>query len=149
MYTSKIETLWFYANLQAPKRELGHDDCSAEQYVHLQIDHETYRTKHVVGDCHCDIVGPDPSALADIVINGKLPLTRVLFGAEGTIEKIDIQPREVESKFFAISHVWADGHGNPDGNLLPTCFLTELQKVIGKTASGESVLFWIDTLSIA
>jgi len=108
MYDTKIETLWFYANLQAPKRELGYDDCSAEYCVHLQIDHEIYRTKHVAGDCHCDIVGPDPSALADIVINGKLPLTRVLFRAEGTIKKIDIEPREDDTKFVAISHVWAE-----------------------------------------
>ena len=128
MYRSKIETLWFYANLQAPKRELGHDHCSAEQCVHLQIDHETYRTKNVAGDCDCDIVGPDPSALADIIINCKLPLTRVFFGAEGTIEKIDIQPREVDTKFVAISHVWTDGHGNPDGNLLPTCFFENFKK---------------------
>lgn len=45
------------------------------------------------------------------------------------IEATDVEPkfRIIESgkgkKFVAISHVWAEGLGNPHGNLLPTCAL--------------------------
>ena len=50
----------------------------------------------------------------------------------------------------AMSHVWADGLGNPNENKLPTCQLDRIQNLVNGLykESQWPVPFWIDTLMI-
>ena len=58
--------------------------------------------------------------------------------------------------YVAISHVWADGLGNPQANTMPRCQLVYLQEKVNWVCSHHescasndpSVAFWIDTLCV-
>jgi len=54
--------------------------------------------------------------------------------------------------YVAISHVWADGLGNPSGNALPLCQLLEIQamvnQVYGDGYGTSSTPFWLDTICV-
>ncbi|KAF2011119.1 hypothetical protein BU24DRAFT_472277 [Aaosphaeria arxii CBS 175.79] len=59
----------------------------------------------------------------------------------------------MKSKYIAISHVWADGLGNPSENGLPLCQVKRLRANLLKlqrllVGDDANVLFWMDTLCI-
>ncbi|KAL4901111.1 hypothetical protein BDW74DRAFT_170459 [Aspergillus multicolor] len=62
-------------------------------------------------------------------------------------------------EYVAISHVWADGKGNPRANALPQCQLDRIQRLVGAIhwegrrpltgpPGSDGVGFWMDTLCI-
>lgn len=54
--------------------------------------------------------------------------------------------------YVAISHVWADGHGNIESNSLPLCFLTDLQNTVDALGLPQSyqghTSIWMDTICL-
>jgi hypothetical protein len=72
---------------------------------------------------------------------------------ESTAElKIELIESTGDICYVAISHVWADGLGNPFGNALPKCQLLGLQNLAQGVvqASGLDVpaLLWLDTICV-
>ncbi|TLD32551.1 hypothetical protein E2P81_ATG05527 [Venturia nashicola] len=83
------------------------------------------------------------------------------------VEGIELVPRQAYEvyPYFAVSHVWSDGLGNPQGNSLPRCQLLRIESM-AKSIGGNTrvhqvskaysttaykhgtVAFWFDTLCI-
>ena len=138
-----VSTLWYLANLSPPRTSMSHSACTAENCVPLQMDKSQYRQSHVTLGCSCSSVESDQSTLASIIRSGKIPI--ITFQNDELVMTEHIPG----SDFIAISHVWADGKGNPTANSLPSCVMRELQSLVNalpRKASAADTPFWIDTL---
>jgi Heterokaryon incompatibility protein (HET) len=66
--------------------------------------------------------------------------------------KIELVESTGDTCYVALSHVWADGLGNPFGNALPKCQLLALQTLaqeVGRASETDGpVLLWLDTLCV-
>lgn len=97
--------------------------------------------------------GPSPQALEAIINDGKIPLILVETPARSftiRFRVISCEP-DVESRYFAISHVWSHGRGNPTANQLNICQLDYIAELCsqGLYLSEQSTLaFWVDTLCV-
>jgi hypothetical protein len=65
---------------------------------------------------------------------------------------VDVFPFEGYKRYATISHVWADGYGNPNTNSLWECQLRFFNSLFLKSQlnkpNEQEFLFWIDTLTI-
>ena len=141
----RVSTLWYLANLSPPRTSMSHTACTAEKCVPLQVDKFQYRQSHITWGCSCSSVESDQSILASIIWSGKIPI--LAFQNDELVMTEHIPG----SGFIAISHVWADGKGNPRANSLPSCVMHELQSLVNdlpKKDSAANTPFWIDTLCV-
>lgn len=95
----------------------------------------------------CDMVSISSAALIEIILDMQLvPLVKS--NVEGDIE---VMGRRVdECVYVAISHVWADGAGNPYSNGLPRCQILQIlsqMRMLGDENDG-SLPWFIDTLCV-
>lgn len=164
--TLSLQTLHFLSCLDKTSLEHNHDRCDALQCVAYQNDLDEYRTQHVSKNCDCVELSVDPDALYNILRTKALPLIRIRTGQTLGELSIDIVPSRPTSRYVALSHVWADGLGNPYANALPRCQLSNIAKLIqelntaarsleaqdhgveGKDVeeTEEELLLWCDTL---
>lgn len=133
---------------------------------------ETFKTKHVEAGCACDFVSPSTEDVVQKLKDGLIPIITIMRPVDDSgkfelvvdgIELSDRGPYGV-CPYFAVTHVWSDGLGNPDGNALPYCQIARLESLTrslrgtfvdnvsrnhGTTAyEAETVAFWLDTLCI-
>lgn len=143
--------------MQPPKPDLSHDNCQISGCKHLVVDESHYVLSHSTGICDdsCSLVGPLPSAVDAALGNGVIPLIQIprVCGDLNARTKMSIEavPFSKDVEFTAISHVWSDGHGNPEKNMLPSCFLTRLMRVLDTlpiTKETGCVTFWMDTFCV-
>lgn len=114
-----------------------------------------YKCRHV-DDCQCQTVLADSDMVKAIVNEGGVPLISICTETSEGPLRLKVSRATYFSRFTAISHVWADGLGNPNGNGLPECQLRRLAAQLGRVvnrnnngrASKRSPLFWMDTLCI-
>ena len=143
--TSSLSALgYYYASLLGPRKEIrDHSACSDVACMVFQIDEDIYRTTHVSEDCNCPSAYVSSEELTTIIQkpNG-IPLVHFMDGALHIVEWSASVP------YVAISHVWADGLGNPLCNGLPICQLSRLQDRVNNSTTAANVLFWMDTLCI-
>jgi hypothetical protein len=187
--TATSATLLYYlAHLPPPRPNMDHSRCTKDKCTFMTID-SSYRTRHVPQGCQCDSEFSDPSSVINSLQGDEIPLIqevlqpkaieRQLEGAEGSdttsmAEATDPEPsfRIIESSkgknFVAISHVWAEGLGNPHGNSLPTCALKWISDWVNRftfrsddeqdeeenrerpfeeTVRGKTP-FWLDTICV-
>jgi hypothetical protein len=119
-----------------------------------QIELESYQSKHQTEDCSCDDLLVNSADLTTILLQEeKYPMLRFKGGVEDL--DYDIVESGLNTPYVAISHVWADGLGNPFANSLPKCKLYHLQELVKatirqSTEGGEQAkvnpLIWLDTL---
>ena len=164
-----ISNLWFYAHMEPPRASRSHKKCSEEACRYdSNVDMESYEVMHTERDCKCDFIGPSPEILKDIINSGHFPVINVEQNGNIKVERSD-----QVGEYVAISHVWADGHGNPKKNELPRCFLKQFHLIVNHAlGAGQSpydmrsyrafpsmlkrqmfhgrlpTRFWIDTLCI-
>jgi hypothetical protein len=153
----------------------GHYACT-DQSCEAKISDGTYSTQHDP-ECQSDDYEPEPKfvghvfpdygknpkSLREAIINtmeaGHLPVLRWDVEQKGltTYGHEKDTYSEDESKcppFIAISHVWADGKGNPFDNSLPYCQLERIQTLVDDLCSNHlpqkkahsAPGFWMDTL---
>ena len=146
-----LQTLHFLACLgQLAGGEL-HQKCNKNQCLAYQYDLPTYQTKHITG-CNCESFSIDTKHLTDILESGCVPLLRIQKGHTLDELSVDLVPSQSTSAYMALSHVWADGLGNPYENALPRCQLDFLLRTINdyyaivSPEATEDVLLWCDTL---
>lgn len=140
-----VSTVWYLANLPTPKTNFSHDTCTPEECRPLHIDRDQYVQAHVEKGCNCAPIGPDPAKFAAIINAKRIPLIIL------DEDRVHVRGHENGSAFVTISHVWADGKGNPHENSLPLCIIREMQQLVNelpKLGSTSQVPFWIDTLCI-
>ena len=115
-----------------------------------------YKVGHEDKDCTCSPVVVDQEELEKVLANGdRFPLLRFTGGLDDFgVELVDSNTNS-PSTYTAISHVWADGLGNPRANALHPCKLLKLRDYVMSLMKGESALsdgenafplIWLDTL---
>lgn len=115
---------------------------------------------HVSDSCGCKLLQVDEKLLADCLEKGCLPLLRI----RGEHDIDDMQVEVIASTdstcYVALSHVWADGLGNPKATALPRCQLSRVKALVNnldfdylpRTAASDhlenasEMLLWCDTL---
>lgn len=146
-----LQTMHFLKFLDSPASDGLHRKCNYDQCLAYQIDLARYQTKHMDG-YSCEHLSIDTTRLNEILEAGSLPLVRIRKG--NTLDELFIEliGAESTSHYIALSHVWADGLGNPYENALPRCQLSFLHETISKyytevnPQATEEVLLWCDTL---
>ncbi len=148
-----IQSLYYFTALRQPDSPSRHQSCSERKCTAHQNNLEKYTTQHCTSDCECEELSVNIGAVEDILLKGEIPLLRVIPGqslADLNLEIISSQP---DSQYVALSHVWADGLGNPYANALPRCQLLRLQGLLqcsnmpwDSGDNDQELLLWCDTL---
>jgi hypothetical protein len=108
--------------------------------------------------CSCKQVGPNLQTLTQHIQNGKLVVLEYIQHES----KLEVVPYEENMRYVILSHVWADGFGNSEGNTLAVCQLRNFVEVFERLSRADRALqargslsqlqtpiyFWIDTLAI-
>ena len=115
-------------------------------------------TRHVSDSCGCGFLHVDEDLLADCLRRGCLPLLRLKKETLYKQMSIEVVASTDSTPYVALSHVWADGLGNPTATALPRCQLSRLKTLIDdlyphylnlldhpENAPPE-LLLWCDTL---
>ena len=148
---NSIQLLFYYSRMKKPLSKLHHRTCTEDHCVAHSINISQYRTRHCEG-CEegeiCEDVSIDNQHIMNILQSGALPLLLIK-------RRIDEPPKvSVElcssantgNNYVAISHVWADGMGNPNANSLPQCQLARLSDIVDSMDDGgQRALIWLDT----
>ena len=161
-----LQTLHFIANLDKTDAGQNHQACDTQQCMIYQNNLGTYRTQHVNKNCDCPESFIDQEALYTILRTKALPLIRVRPSQTLEALSVDVVASKPTSRYVALSHVWADGLGNPYANALPRCQLLNIGKLIqgldmdfpardiqddhvierDSREEKEELLLWCDTL---
>jgi hypothetical protein len=150
-------TVYYMSHL--PRMQQGqHSRCDKRQCTAYNIDEKQYRTVHTSDTCQCEHVGIDTGKLAAMIKGGDIPVVQFEKMSSGRIHLSLAQHRVPQHygmtaprSYNCISHVWADGLGNPESNSLPQCQLQRLYDLASGTAESETIsgiFLWIDTLCI-
>lgn len=144
---------------------LDHSHCNDGFCKFNQIDEDTYRPQHQDAECDCELLEVDRQRLESIVLEGGIPVCRLVKDTTGEDPgkyRIEVEPASGDRPFIAISHVWAHGLGNPTQNGLPLCSLQAIQSWMGHSWHRLGQLgirhprdewgcrhgFWMDTLCV-
>lgn len=154
MHTSTtLQSLHFFASVHEPTMGGRHELCNSRTCVAHQNNLSSYSTQHVTVSCNCKEYLVDSSSLDEVLKAGNLPLLRIREGKTLDDLTVEIVVSQPVSRYVALSHVWADGLGNPEANALPRCQLLHLSRLaqsLALQASSEApleeLLFWCDTL---
>ncbi|RDA88279.1 hypothetical protein CP532_0300 [Ophiocordyceps camponoti-leonardi (nom. inval.)] len=140
----------YASHLKKMTPRMDHERCSAKICRAFQIDMSTYRPLHVQGVCEgdCWTVDIDVVSVQSILRStNSFPIIRLLWPDEERDElKLIIEPFQPGTSFVALSHVWADGLGNPQANSLPQCQMQRMASKIAALPDQSQGLFWVDTL---
>ena len=145
-----IGVLWYVANLKPPEVHDLHRSCARERCIAILIDQRDYIVRHVHAACKCDSISRLTSDMARIVRQGSIALFTMQ--TQGEQLTLSVQNAKRTYRYVAISHVWADGHGNPKANSLPICVLQKLQQnvdALGISSSRVALTpIWMDTVCL-
>ncbi|KAL8800500.1 MAG: hypothetical protein Q9182_005136 [Xanthomendoza sp. 2 TL-2023] len=151
-----ILTLSTYHYLKWMKRDVPstrHEYCTETACLANQITLGRYVTKHRQEGCGCTDFLVDIEEVIRILSRGSLPLLHIKPGTDLNNLCVDVVEATSSLKYVALSHIWADGLGNPYANALPRCqlrFLSELIRPLlsmpEAPISDQGTYLWIDTL---
>lgn len=136
-----------------------HSSCSEIECHALQSTEVGYKQRHITSECSCPLIGLEEQQLDTVIMEGCIP--GLTFDDETGLSVHPIVAggkQEIES-YVAISHVWADGLGNPSRNSMYRCQLKKLQRRVNAVMSrhrGDPNVsprsayfpFWVDTLCV-
>jgi hypothetical protein len=112
-----------------------------------------YEMKHhpdCIDQATCRFLGPDMKEVLKILRDGSFPL--LTYKSHQGEMVVHVVAFEAYTRYATISHVWADGYGNPGSNEIRECQLKFFNDLFEKSKlnkpSGQDILFWIDTLAI-
>ncbi|RDW64369.1 uncharacterized protein DSM5745_09780 [Aspergillus mulundensis] len=156
-------------------QELDHHAKCVRAHCRYDYDADMYVTRHFKDDrCREDVKwgwdlgGESATSWAEFItrVIGKpgamIPIA-LWNGRPGAMElssyQFNLDGAHPRPEYVAISHVWADGKGNPRANALPQCQLDRIQRLVGEIRwegrkamrgppGSDGVGFWMDTLCI-
>ena len=128
--TLSLQTRHFLACIDKTDTEQNHQGCDTQHCMVYQNDLGAYQTQHVSKGCNCKEIPIDPRTLHNILRTNALPLIRVRRGQTLGDLSVDILASQPKCRYVALSHVWADGLGNPYANALPRCQLSYIGRII-------------------
>lgn len=143
-----LQTWFFLSYLDRSKPHRNHDQCTEVDCAAYQIDIADYNVKHANDCIGCGSCRVDTARVTDILHGGSgFPVLEVI--ADGSDVKVTVCEHSNETPFVALSHVWADGLGNPLENCLHECQMRRIQEIIKnieRTRGSDTSFVWIDTL---
>ncbi|KAL8709532.1 MAG: hypothetical protein Q9220_005774 [cf. Caloplaca sp. 1 TL-2023] len=132
-----------------------HQHCNDRECVLQDSSSKTKKARHRLDQCKCPDLTVDVGDAIAILKRGGLPLLQLTSNSLKGDISLEIFEALPTSKFVAISHVWADGLGNPDANELPRCQVQHLLHLVRpffepstSEEHGTTVCIWIDTLCV-
>lgn len=129
--------------------------CEGLKCTAYQHDPANYRTRHRNDGCKCQELVICQKLTTEILETGSLPLIHINEYetlAELSVEIVASQPT---SLYVALSHIWADGLGNPKANALPRCQVSYLREILTQLKwkadpqddpDDQEIMLWVDTL---
>ncbi|KAL8703185.1 MAG: hypothetical protein Q9201_003634 [Fulgogasparrea decipioides] len=113
-----------------------HSDCTTDKCLSDTVDPSTYRPRHTC-DCAsgvddntcCPMVSVSTSEIAEIIIQGGLPLIQIQIAEDGGMQ-LRVVKHCVSLRYVAISHVWSGGLGNVTSNAMRSCQLRYLYRFL-------------------
>ena len=154
-----LSAVEFTRRLRKPELGINHAQCIDEVCVAMQLnpDHSAFELTHTAGDCHCQALGPKLIDIVQSLESGKTPLLRIE-GESADDMIVHVVPRTANVAYVALSHVWADGLGNPNANELSRCQLLRLKSLIeslrgmqrwnSQRPEQRELLLWCDSLCV-
>jgi hypothetical protein len=149
-----LQSLVFLSSIDRSELNRDHSKCTTALCNSFQINPAEYETKHVLTGCTCSKVSIDVDTVYRILQSGKIPLLSIT-DIDGNAQ-IEILPSGEGLSYVSISHVWADGLGDPHQNSLPNCqilrlgqLLTSLSSEVSQSSNNnadQKLHLWIDTL---
>ncbi|KAJ6588676.1 hypothetical protein B0H19DRAFT_1248297 [Mycena capillaripes] len=145
-----IDGQYYLALAKFPHDTGLHGRCDERACRARTVDEANYVTPHLHTGrpCQEDVATRD---VVRIIQNEGIPVLSWIKNLDGGGSGFIVEDARVsELPFVAISHVWADGLGNPHENSLPVCQLERIQaRVDSVVPTGpHPVRFWMDTLCI-
>lgn len=151
--TMSVQTIHFMSLLGEQDAIQPHRGCSQDQCVTSQVDLALYETQHYNSKCQCDFAEVDNAVMESILQAGSYPLLHITRDNNFGGLNVKLLASSPEVPFVAVSHVWADGLGNPRANSLPKCQLAALyewvRQLLGCVSEAEhveEVFLWCDTM---
>ena len=114
-----MQSLYFFTALSQSDLPRRHHLCDERKCIAYQSNLEKYTTQHCTNDCQCEELSVDVEVIDQTLIEGNLPLMRIIPGQTNTELRLEMVLSRPDSRYVALSHVWADGLGNPTANALP------------------------------
>jgi hypothetical protein len=129
----------------------NHENCTEFVCRYFQINMGAFQLQHQGDGCLCEALQVDNDELTRMLRkDDTFPLLRL------TGDLYHLKAELIESKsdvaYVAISHVWADGLGNPNSNSLHRCKLHYLREVVASIDNHDignennAPFIWLDTL---
>ncbi|TQW00868.1 HET domain-containing protein [Cordyceps javanica] len=151
-----VASLHYVTRLRPRTAPSDHVNCTNYACRAFQIDIAKYKPNHVTQGCQCDDVHIDETELGQILRGTDFyPVLKIDTGPDGTGPvSITLERYEPGVNYVALSHVWADGLGNPRANALPTCqvirmanAVAELNRTMNDSDDPQSEYrIWVDTI---
>lgn len=142
-----LQTLYFLSKMKQPFTK-DHSGCVGAVCVAHQYDMSGQSAMHRQAGCTCNMLQVDNQALLATFEEGHMGLLDIRGESEPDSMTIDVVSSKGDKQYVALSHVWADGLGNPAANALPRCQLAHVARIVKKLeqASGGPLILWLDTL---
>jgi len=126
-----------------------HSRCTATACNLYQINNRSYKKQHQEEGCCCEqLVVKEEDLRGALFKENNFPCLRL----KGDLHNLTYEIVEFgTAPYIAISHVWADGLGNPHVNSLHRCKLHHLRELVNAIepmptdAEREGPLIWLDT----
>ncbi|KAF2222405.1 hypothetical protein BDZ85DRAFT_127531 [Elsinoe ampelina] len=87
----------------------------------------SYKSRHRSKDCGCLPVTVDEKLTSHSIQQGEVPLVVSASGQDLEDGQVNFENRKASTRYMTVSHVWADGLGNPFKNSMPSCEFEQLQ----------------------
>lgn len=143
-----FQALYYLSKVEQPKTrdhsQCNNDVCSATQY-----DMSGRTAVHRCLGRDCGMLGVDDEAMKAAFDDGHIGLLDIRGEHDPPTMNIDVVSSQHQPTYIALSHVWADGLGNPAANALPRCqlaYVASIMRQLEIEAGGERLLLWLDTL---
>ena len=142
----------YYASLlDIPRDGKDHRECKVRECRHTTVDEKNYTIQHTHPPPHCTLTVPDRDTIIQSLKSGSVPLLNIREADTGAVE-VDVIPYKDGIKYVAISHVWAHGLGNVEGNWLPSCQMRRLSRLAAAlypfSCTRTDIYLWIDTICV-
>ena len=152
---SSVIGMYYASLLDIPGDGKDHKECNVRECLHMTVDEKTYKTQHKTQDAshlpHCPLTVLDRAAIIRSLRSKSVPLLRIR-EADSTKVEIEVVPYNENIKYVAISHVWAHGLGNVEGNWLHGCQIRRLASLVAAlysfSCTETDVYFWIETICV-
>ncbi|KAI9686836.1 MAG: hypothetical protein M1822_002589 [Bathelium mastoideum] len=130
-----------------------HSSCNYDFCVANQVG-ESYTVQHTDPACRCELIAPPLDQMLECLRKEKIPMLRLQQATDNRTPTLLVETQDLSGNFLAISHLWADGLGNPYTNAVPSCQLERIWNGIKEASlllapgKGCEPCFWFDTLCI-